>query len=41
MKILLKFIYWGMCDACADPLEMVSRWAVLVSISADEGVQLV
>ena len=30
-----------MCDACDDPLEMVSRWAVLVSISADEGVQLV
>ena len=27
--------------ACDDPVEMVSRWAVLVSISAAEGVQLV
>ena len=35
------YLLGGMCDACDDPLEMVSRWAVLVFISADEGVQLV
>ena len=26
-----------MCDACDDPLEMVSRWAVLVSIVGCKG----